>query len=672
MTAPDGLTAFQASFDRRDVTRGWCESVPPNMKPSLEAIEELTDLALADRRVVAIIERAPAVMGSEQPLRADGTAASPVLGDRRWSTVEMLAVEERLLEYASISRGVGAGRVAGDVIDAVLDDRADLSPEQTAMVRTITTSGDGIDIVVGRAGTGKTYALAAAAQVWRAAGFRPIGIALAARAAAELETSAGITSTTVAQFLIDADHAPRGLIDERHVVVVDEAGMVDTRRLARVVRHVEAAGAKAVLVGDHHQLPAVEAGGAFAALVARLPFTELIENRRQVEHWERDALERVRTAAGGRPGVESVVATYGARGRLHLGATPAEVRSAMVDDWYAARQEGASVAMVALRCADVRELNQRARALLIADGSVEAEGITAEGCTFSVGDRIVCLYNDRRVGVHNAMFGRVTGVDADSRSLTVEPEGGGARVLVPWDYIASGHVAHGYATTIHKAQGATYDRTLLLGDDRLYRQAGYTGLSRGRQRNDMYLVVDDDREHDVELARHGQTPPDEPVERLVQALHRDGSKLLALDESGPGRTPPAPKDTLSALWHAHDRLAAHLSDPPADCSHERRKLDEIQGAIAHRGHLAARAAEIDRPRHIIDMIGEPPPGFHGREQWRDAAAAIELYEARWGTSLGADVDDRASTDQLDDLAHTRERVAAYCAPDANHLAAELA
>ncbi len=674
MTAPDGLTAFQASFDRRDVTRAWCESLPPAMRPSLDALEDLTDLAISDGRVVPVVHRAPAVIGTEQPERPDGTVASPVAGDRRWSTTEMLAVEQRLLDYGAKSRGVGAGQVPPAVVDAVLADRADLSGEQHDMVRTITTSGDGIDVVVGRAGTGKTYALAAAAEVWRAAGFRPIGIALAARAAAELETAAGIRSTTVAQFLLDSDSAPRGLIDDRHVVVVDEAGMVDTRRLARVVRHVEAAGAKTVLVGDQHQLPAVEAGGAFAALVARLPTTELAENRRQVEQWERAALDRLRTADGGRHGVDEVVATYGDHGRLHFGATPSSVRGAMVEDWYEARRKGARVAMVALRRSDVDELNLRARSLLIADGTVETTGITHDGRTYSVGDRIVCLNNDRRVGVHNAMFGRVTGIDLDARSLTVEPEEGGRRVLVPWHYIADGHVAHGYATTIHKAQGATYDRTLLLGDDRLYRQAGYTGLSRGRERNDIYLVVDDDREHDVELARHGQAPPDEPVERLVKALHRDGAKVLATEERHCERRQPGVSLALSDLWAERDAAALAErhgdADSGGECDLER--IADLDDAIDRRARLAGRAAEIDRPRDVLDLIGDPPTSLLGRDDWRAAAAAIESYRARWGAPANSAVDaELGSVEQIHHLVTVQNRIA-RCAEAAREHAVELA
>jgi ATP-dependent exoDNAse (exonuclease V) alpha subunit len=154
--------------------------------------------------------------------------------------------------------------------------------------------------VVGRAGSGKTYALAAAAEIWRDAGYRPTGLGLAARAAHELESSAGIPSTTVARFLIDLDQAP-GILNERHVLIVDEAGMVDTRRLGRLVHHAQLAGAKVVLVGDHHQLPPVEAGGAFSALVTRGEdrLCELASNRRQRETWERNTLERLRGGASG-------------------------------------------------------------------------------------------------------------------------------------------------------------------------------------------------------------------------------------------------------------------------------------------------------------------------------------------------------------------------------------
>jgi len=309
-----------------------------------------------------------------------------------------------------------------------------------------------------------------------------------------------------------------------------------------------------------------------------------------------------------------VVERYDGKGRLHLGATPAAVRAAMVADWYEARRSGESVAMLALRRRDVAELNARARALLVADGTVADDGVVAAGRTFAVGDRVVCGHNDRRLGVHNALFATVVAIDAGAGSLTVEVDGGG-RILVPSSYLADGHLHYAYATTIHKAQGATCERTLLLGDDRLYREAGYTGLSRGRGRNDLYVVVDDDRDVDTEIEPHGTAPADQPHERLVRVLLRSGAKTLASDE-GP-RCPPEPARSLRALWLERD---------PEGVSDAR--LADLDRQIAWRAEVAARAAEIDRPAHLVAVLGEPPLDLTARNRWRQAAALVESHLAR--------------------------------------------
>jgi conjugative relaxase-like TrwC/TraI family protein len=633
LVSAEGLTAHQATFDRRDVIRAWCENLPAGSRVSLDALELLADEAIADPRVVPVV--AQPVERSTSVLRADGSATTVAPDRRRWSTEEMLAVEQRLVDQAFAGLGAGAGRVEASHARNYLDARRDLTVEQRDMVATITTSGNGVDVVVGRAGTGKTYALAAAAALWRADGLRPIGVALAARAATELESSAGIASTTTARFLMDIDQAPIDSLTDRHVVVVDEAGMVDTRRLGRILRRADAVGAKVVLVGDHRQLPAVEAGGAFAALVTRLPTVELTENKRQVFEWERETLDRMRDGTTNE--LASLMATYGDHGRLHFGETPADVRTAMVSDWYSATQAGSRAAMVALRRSDVDALNSLARGLLVADGHVEADGVSIDGRVFAVGDTVVCLNNDRRVGVHNAMFGTVIAGDSASGSLTIEVDRDGRHVVIPADYSRAGHLSHGYAMTVHKSQGATFDRALLLGDDRLYRQAGYTALSRGRQRNDVYLVVDDDREHDPELARHGQAPPDEPVARAVRALTRDGAKVMALDEREPvdGRRWPS----LAELWVERD---AHAGLGTGD-----HRIEELDEAIAVRIRFAGRAAEIERPPALVDRLGEPPTSLHQRDLWRAAAGAIQSYEARWGISHSAAMPVDAPIEQLD-------------------------
>jgi hypothetical protein len=402
------------------------------------------------------------------------------------------------------------------------------------------------------------------------------------------------------------------------VLVVDETGMVDTRRLGRLVHHARLAGAKVVLVGDHHQLPPVEAGGAFAALVERSEgqLIELTANRRQRALWERDTLERLRGGQGGRAGIEDLVAEYGRHGRLHLGDTPAEVRVAMVNDWDKARRAGDSVAMIALRRSDVDELNARARALLADDGVVERAGLDVGERTFAVGDRVVCLDNDRRLEVHNAMFATVVEVDHEDGELVVVPDGADSTRRLPNAY-AEEHLDHAYATTIHKAQGATYDRVLMLGDDRLYRQAGYTGLSRGRDRNDIYLVVDDDREHDPDLERHGALDEDHPVERFMRALNRDGAKLMATDERNTDRVTLT--EALSELWARRDALVHELAQTaPADTSAK----DEDALELAR---IRARQAAIKRSlqEEQVDSLRGVRHRHARQESLRDLDRALE-------------------------------------------------
>ena len=141
--------------------------------------------------------------------------------------------------------------------------RPTIAGEQAEMVRRLALDGDGVAVVVGQAGTGKTFALAAAREAWEASGYRVVGAALARRAARELEDGAGIESTSVAALLDELRTRRCSALPRRAVLVIDEAGMVPTRELAELVEHVERAGAKLVLVGDHRQLPEIGAGGAF-------------------------------------------------------------------------------------------------------------------------------------------------------------------------------------------------------------------------------------------------------------------------------------------------------------------------------------------------------------------------------------------------------------------------
>lgn len=225
---------------------------------------------------------------------APGPHAVPLLGFRadhdepRYSTPELLALESRILDAAVRLRASGRGVVASAVVDAAIECRPFLAEEQRVMVRRLTGEGDGVSVVIGLAGTGKTTALAAAREAWERSDVPVRGCALARKAAQELEQEAGLRHS-VAGLL----HRPRAL-PEGAVLIVDEAGMLGTRDLGRLLTLVEAARGKLVLAGDASQLPSIEAGGALQALSRRLDPIELRENRRQRHDWEREAVEALR------------------------------------------------------------------------------------------------------------------------------------------------------------------------------------------------------------------------------------------------------------------------------------------------------------------------------------------------------------------------------------------
>ena len=172
-----------------------------------------------------------------------------------------------------------------------------------------------------------------------------IGTALAARAAAELEATAGIPSHTIASLLADLDHPDHGRLPANSVLVVDEAGMVGTRTPRPPPRPRHAANAKVVLVGDPRQLPEIDAGGLLRGLGERLEPIRLTQNRRQHEAWERAALAQLRDG-----NIDDAVAAYHEHGRIHTSATAIGARDTMVADWWAATLAGDHVLMLASRC----------------------------------------------------------------------------------------------------------------------------------------------------------------------------------------------------------------------------------------------------------------------------------------------------------------------------------
>ena len=507
---PEGLTRQQASFTRRDVLRGICERVPAGAPVTSARLERAADAFLGSQRVVPLLGAREAVERPDALRLRDGRPVPIALDERRYSTPELLAAERSIVDHALRSHRYAAPE-RSRAVEAALVARPTLSAEQRAMVREVCRTDADVAVVAGRAGTGKTFALAAARAAWEATGAPVRGAAVARRAARELEIDAGIPSTSVAA-LLAGGALPAGVL-----LVVDEASMVGTRQLAAIVERVRAADGKLVLVGDHRQLPEIEAGGAFRGLVHRGAAVELRENRRQRHGWERTALDHLREDR-----TEEAVDLYRRHGALVVEHDPEQARRRLVAEWFT--HDGL---MIAARRVDVAELNRLARERLRATGALQGPEVPLPGGRFSVGDRVVVRRNDHRSGLSNGDQAVVTAVGSDR----LEVRCGARRVELAPDFLLARTqhgeptLQHGYAVTVHVAQGITVDRAYVLGYG-LSRESAYTALSRGRDANRLFIA-------DEVPAREEFAPVDverpSAVERLVRDLRRSSAESLAID-----------------------------------------------------------------------------------------------------------------------------------------------
>jgi Ti-type conjugative transfer relaxase TraA len=396
-----------------------------------------------------------------------------------------------------------------------------LSDEQRLAIRHV-TGPEQIAAVIGFAGAGKSTMLAAARNAWEAQGYRVHGAALAGKAAAGLEESSGIVSRTLASW----EHRwqrDRGLLGKGDVLVIDEAGMVSSRQLAKFVADVEARGAKLVLVGDHEQLQAIGAGSPFRVIAERIGAVELSEIRRQKQDWQCEASIAFATHRTGEG-----LSAYADRGHVLFVGDRNEARATLVRDYLADRETRASGSRIALahRRVDVAAINAEIRAGLQEQGKLargeedqgslgrEVAYLTSQGRRrFAPGDRIVLLENNRDLGVKNGMLGTVVAVEPDAIQLRLDGAGPSRVRLVSIPVNSYQSFDHGYATTIHKSQGATVDQAFVLASGTMDRHLTYVAMTRHRDQVDLYVGRDEMKD----------------VGALATSMGRSGAKESVLD-----------------------------------------------------------------------------------------------------------------------------------------------
>ncbi|QNG47731.1 Ti-type conjugative transfer relaxase TraA [Sphingobium yanoikuyae] len=457
--------------------------------------------------------------GKEQYDRAmSAVRASPDLialgkdgrGDDRFTSRDMIETEQRLQRGSELLAERERHRTDEQAREAALAHAEGrgllLSGEQRAAFEHVTGDRD-LSIVVGYAGTGKSAMLGVAREAWERSGFEVRGVALSGIAAEGLENGSGIASRTIASMEYGWGNG-RELLTARDVLVIDEAGMVGTRQMERVLSHAEAAGAKVVLVGDAEQLQAIEAGAAFRAIHERHGGVEITEIRRQHEDWQKDATRHLAT---GRTG--EAIRAYADRGMVHAAETREQARTDLIDRWDAARRaEPDKTRMIFTHTNDeVRTLNEMARDKRREAGELgdDARVKTANGDRdFASGDRVMFRRNERSLEVKNGTLGTVEHVN--QQSMTVRTDDGRSVAFDLKDYR---DLDHGYAATIHKTQAVSVDRTHALATPGMDRHGTYVVLTRHREGVDFHYGRDDFKDDS----------------RLVRTLSRERAKDMAGD-----------------------------------------------------------------------------------------------------------------------------------------------
>ncbi len=563
----EGLTKHASSFDRRDVLEALAEAAA--LGATVSTLEDRTINLLADSRVVE-------------------------LNNGRYTTADLLELERGLLDTATDRRHDSAPRVPADAVRGALGARPTTSDEQREMVARLVASPGGVQVVLAAAGTGKTFALDAAREAWQYAGVPVLGCALSARAACELRDQAAVDATTIARLRMALDDGYE--LQPGSVLLVDEAGMVGTRDLAALAQAAARANARPVLIGDDHQLSEIEAGGGFSALAERLTPIELHDVRRQVEPWDRAALAQLRNGD-----VELFARAYAEHGRLVTKPNSAAAREALVGDWWHATHRGQDALMLAHRRADVADLNARARSLARAAGYVGEDLLTAGDRSFSLGDRVLATRNDRQLGVHNGQTGTISTITSDELALALR---GGDRLTLPLAYARAGHLDHAYALTAHRAQGATVDATFVLGSDELYREWGYTALSRHRDEARFYLSATPNflNAPAPPLVEGQQTSV--AVARALTASRRQRLASAAATAGPAAKRLASTRAVARSAQERHERLMAELDATPRRRRHQRASL---RAAVVEAEQQSARLSEqVRRIEHAVIGPGAPP------------------------------------------------------------------
>ena len=478
-------------------------------------------------------------------LRKDGTSQYQRIDAELFTSERVLAAENKILDAAS--RAVIPASTL-DVFElAAQKRRAELAEQghslpagQEAMAREFATSDKFLVVGIGAAGAGKTSSTRLAVDAIEASGNRVIGMAPTAAAAAVMRSEMRINADTVDKILTDWQSGKASMdVRPGDVLLVDEAGMIATPKMEKILTLAQERGALVRALGDYRQLSAVGSGGALRLVDREIGAVHLDELFRFTNPEEAAATLSLREPP--LVGTDKPFEWYKENDRIVAGDA-----DAMIEDIFrkysADVDAGKQSIMIASTNEAVTKLNDLAQAHAIEHGQVSTDaGAVAlhNSSRAHVGDTIVTRQNARRLIVNsgqdfvkNGDLWRVTDLHDDGR-ITAQHIQHGGKVTLPAHYVEQS-VELGYAATIHRAQGSTVDTAHALVDASTDRAGAYVALTRGRENNQLYVALADGEKRDDVLDRiTGAYERDLTVHETVDQLrseHRNIASLIAQHE----------------------------------------------------------------------------------------------------------------------------------------------
>lgn len=552
--------------------------------------------------------------------------------EQRFSTRGMLNCEASMMRTAESLHKHLSHEVSNEAIKNAKATRS-LSLEQETALHYLTAKGD-LKSVVGYAGTGKSYLLGAAREVWEESGYRVQGTALSGIAALNLKNSSNIESRTLASLFYRLDKNTLQL-NERDILVVDEAGMLGTRTMERLIREVEGAGAKLVLIGDWQQLQAIEAGAPFRAIAETHQYAGLNQIRRQTTPWQVQA--SLDLAQGE---VDKALDAYQRHDNVHQFRYQYEAKEQLISHWNDARIANSKESQIILAYTrqDVKELNELARSQKRKDKELGEDvlfSMERGARNFAVGDRVYFLKREDSLSVINGTLGTISSINDKTGVIGVELDRDELHqkqqtVLVNTAHYK--HLEHGYAATVYKAQGVTVDRSYVLPSKHYDAHSTYVAMTRHRKSCDVFVsreafpsekilsdtlsrnrakdVTMDYTKMDAEFARQRsvrveQTPKEQSIspEQYFKQSEREVESLMNQVMGNKSRDLEAQLDAFEQQFRQEHKGAAQRIDRLLSADHEAEhsKSPQLTSTLKQKNHEPSRQSEQGKQEKVKQM-----------------------------------------------------------------------